>query len=329
MFTNFHESSRNVGVVGALLGLFLLAGLTGLGMAVFAALDDGPGKKISVASKIAEQEMLLEDRKANLAALEEKLAANEELALISGQVDDAQIALDLEEEQISKLESEKARLGEDLAAVTSDFNNYRDRYRIAERSAAVGEVLDLSETKGDDYKECTVTGISPLHLSIRRSTGSEGIPFQEIPAALRDRFQFSEDEAEAYQKVLNEATAARQQQHGEWKEKQKEEQAKQARIDMSKKAQQNEVDAVAKRKEAEQHRASSKEWSKKAAQYRSEAARAKASGQITSKDGLARQADAKAARFNRSAIQSEKEAVRLETEAAQLRSRLAELPTDE
>jgi len=204
MFNDFHESIRGVGVVGMLLGLLVLAGFCGLGMAVLSGQGDrGP----TIGMRLADQERRMMfvsgSLKGSKAELADARRAQEMLTINTGKFTLASEKLAVEEKLMGEAEVIATSLKEDLDGIQLDFEEYRDQYRVNERGLAVGETLDFSETKGDAFKSCKVSKITPLNVHVMRSTGPIGIPYKELPSEIQDRFQFGEEEAQIYQNKLD------------------------------------------------------------------------------------------------------------------------------
>lgn len=170
----------------------------------------------------AEAELLLQEEahdrvSMTLARKKEELEMYRQYQETAAEIQKARQVLATEKEKLAALDEEKLEVEDAVSALQLSFEDYRDQYRKSEREAAKGEILDLSETKGAGYEESKVLGISPLHLRVSRPTGAEGIPFKDLPESIQDRFQFSEEEAAAYQLRLAKTDAARAQQFAEWK----------------------------------------------------------------------------------------------------------------
>ena len=61
----FHESARNVGIVGILLGLLVVAGLCGLGLIVLSGLNN-ESKGLSIEARLENQKVYSEEISADL-----------------------------------------------------------------------------------------------------------------------------------------------------------------------------------------------------------------------------------------------------------------------
>ena len=324
MFNDFHETTRNVGMMGIILALLVLAGFCGLGMAV----TSGFGKKgPSMEARLVDQEKIrgdmtrrLKQKKADLEGVYESATAAKTLAV---KFDEA--AKKLAHERVTIAESQEVVVGlnEDLDVLQLDFEEHREKYRTTERAMAIGETLDLSSTKGADFKKCKVLGISPLHLRVMRSAGPIGIPYQDLPLKIQDRFQFGLEEATAYRTKLNASNANRDKRIAAWKKDQKTKkgaEAHQALIDAIAQAQGD----IAKRAAyAKQQDSEEKAWEKKGRSFESAGRSAKAAGRISSATGKARQARNRAAMHGRRATDARSAIVQLEKDIVEYQNLLS------
>lgn len=317
MLNDFHESTRNVGMVGILLGLLVLAGFCGLGMAVMSGLkESGPTIESQLERQAEISTRVTDELKRERARLEEL----EGFQAKAGLVETARSELTKEQETIKLAGENVAALQDDLEAGQLSFEEYRDAYRKNERENAIGEVVDLSSTKGVGFEKCEIKSISPLHLRISRSAGIMGIPYQELPREIQDRFQFGKEEAARHQQVMNANNAQRNKQLAAWKKKQgalKEEAAKVALVE---KIAKTEKEIVAQVNLAAKHDASAKEWETKAKALERKAADAKSQGRISSNPGHARQARNRSKSYIRQANAARQTEQRLKDELRDLQA---------
>lgn len=230
MFNDFHETTRNVGVFGMLLGLVLLAGLCGLGMAVFSGSSEP--KEATLSNLIHDQEIHLRSLRAGLRERENDAELFEGYQDIQSDIAGMTLEIETEEARIVDTKDKIALAKRVIADEATKFNDYRSKYRRAVRLAAKGEEIDLSETKGEKYQSLKITEVTPLHLRVMKPTGSEGIPYQQLPLALQDRFQFSAEEAQAYRDFLAKNTAKRGQEMAAFEKRQQGARADQALREM-------------------------------------------------------------------------------------------------
>ncbi len=198
------------------------------------------------------------------------------------------------------------------------FEEYRDQYRTNERARGIGEVVDLSSTKGAGFELCEIKSISPLHLRISRSAGIMGIPYQELPKGIQDRFQFGEEEAANHQQVMNATLAQRNKQMAQWKKKKGALKAVEARKALVQEIARTEKEILQQENLAARHAASAAEWERKAVDLDRKAANAKSQGRISSNPGHARQARNRVKSFDRQANAARQISQRLSEELVEL-----------
>lgn len=298
MFNDFHESTRNVGMVGILLGLLVLAGFCGLGMAVMSGLKkSGPTIESQLERQAEISTRVTEDLKRQRVRLEEV----EGFQAKAGLVEKAKLELAKEQEVVKASAERVVELQDDIEAGQLTFEEYRDQYRTNERENAIGEVVDLSSTKGEGFEKCEIKSISPLHLRISRSAGIMGIPYQELPREIQDRFQFGKEEAAQHQQLVNANNALRNKQIAAWKKKQgalKEEANRKA---LDKEIAQTEKEIIEQVNLAAKYDASATEWEAKAKALERKALDARRQGRISSNPGHARQARNRSKTYTRQA----------------------------
>lgn len=313
MFNDFHESTRNVGMVGVLLGFLVLVGFCGLGMAVFSGLnasDDGP----TMAVRIIRQEGIMEDLNDEVRKKTSTLQKLEGFRSAAKSMEENQEALSKLEKIVALHQEKISGLQDTIEAEGVSFEEYRDQYRQRERSLAEGEVIDLSETKGEGFEACKILGISPLYLRVMRSAGPIGIPYQELPLSVQDRFQFGAEEAEVYQQKVNAMEAKRDEQIAAFRKKQKAMKAGEALADLKRRIKETALGIQTNDNLARKLVADAKAWDRKAEAYDRQAEAARSAGRITSSPGLARKARGEATKLRRQANDAEAKARELEAD---------------
>lgn len=79
----------------------------------------------------------------------------------------------------------------DLAKKGEAFEAYKDSYRALVRAKAKGESIESLETKaGVIYKGVNIREVTAVGIQIRHDEGQKRIPYEELPVAMIDRFQF-------------------------------------------------------------------------------------------------------------------------------------------
>jgi hypothetical protein len=71
------------------------------------------------------------------------------------------------------------------------FEAYKDQYRAYVRGKAIGESMAVLETRGGTiYKNINIREVTAVGIQIRHDDGQKRIPFEDLPEALKERFQF-------------------------------------------------------------------------------------------------------------------------------------------
>lgn len=285
----------------------------------------GEGRPGSLESELAIEQGILDGVTRRHARKKEELEMYQGYQQVLAEIEKLQEELEAAKRKLVDLEEKKTLAGDEVSAVQLAFEAYRNQYRKAERESAKGEILDLSSTKGEEYKDCEVLGISPLHLRIRRPTGSEGIPFQELPADIQDRFQFEADEAARYAAAMAKSDAARAKVYREWKRARAEESAQESSggklEDQLVKARKLVTRA---HDEQAKYRKESDAWRERAARYWKSISAARTASGRKSRERLASQAEGKADELFELAKAARLEASRLEGIILELKRQISE-----
>ena len=70
-------------------------------------------------------------------------------------------------------------------------------------------MIDLSSVKGAEYKDVRISRITPLELRVLLPSGPKGVPYALLPEEHQHRFQFSDEEANAYRQAVAKLRIAR------------------------------------------------------------------------------------------------------------------------
>ncbi|RYD41060.1 MAG: hypothetical protein EOP85_13280, partial [Verrucomicrobiaceae bacterium] len=190
------DSDENSGVFTFLAGMIVLV-LVAVG---FSLLVD---KRFKFSTGIGE---LRKEIEADAAELGELTSRHERLTreltdLSSTRVkaadEHAEITRDLKElaRSIQLLGDQKAEMESSVAAIESDFSNYRADYRGKIWARAVGESLgDLTLPGGRAYKSSTITKVTDVGLEIRHEHGIARIQAPDLSQSLQERFQWNDEE---------------------------------------------------------------------------------------------------------------------------------------
>ena len=98
-----------------------------------------------------------------------------------------------------------------------EFEKYQATYRKKVRKEIVGQKVDLSTTKGDEFRSVQVVSVNPLGIKIYTSSGPRAISLDELPADLKERLQMDKAEADAYLARQKAKAELRAEKYAEWK----------------------------------------------------------------------------------------------------------------
>ena len=183
------SSGRGPGVIGM---VFALIVLLGFGVLFLFATDEGfQGADQSIEAVIARQAKEVEESQRSISEGQKLLNS----API--RVKNAKEMARLASESIT-LANKKITLGREVesrkAGVISQqtvFEAYKDQYRAYVRGKAKGESMDVLETLGGDiYRSVNIREVTAVGIQIRHDDGHKRIPFEDLPEAMKERFQF-------------------------------------------------------------------------------------------------------------------------------------------
>lgn len=183
------SSGRGPGVIGMLMALLVIGGF---GMLFLFAFDsEMQGKGVTIESIIRDQGKEIEELQLRV-DLENKVLETGPQRL----ADNARWE-ELKRENlygtalVKSLTEGIDKAQEEYLAITKEWEDYKNEYRSYARSKGVGESLDELATKsGSVYKRVEIRDVTAVGIQIRHEDGQKRIPFEELPDAMQDRFQF-------------------------------------------------------------------------------------------------------------------------------------------
>lgn len=195
-FSDLMTSGRGPGVIGMIMALIVLLGFGLLFM--FATDERYQGADQSIESIIAHQG---KDIEFSMGALERGvnlLGSAPERAKLNKELIRMQRGAPTLQERIVALrrdiESGKAQ----AISANMEFEGYKDQYRAHVRSKAKGESLASLQTQsGAIYKNVNIREVSAVGIQIRHDDGHKRIPFEELPEAMKDYYQFDPNQKAA------------------------------------------------------------------------------------------------------------------------------------
>lgn len=181
--------------------------LLGFGLLFMFAADDTERGGQSIESVISQQAKDLAGYQARAAHGRKTLddaparsAAAKELARVKR---DSQTL----QETITRLTKSVADGKAEIVRRNEAFETYKDEYRAFARSKAKGETMDKLETlTGGVYNDVIIREVTPVGIQIRHADGHKRIPFEELPEAMKDHFQFDPKQKD---RVLADESATR------------------------------------------------------------------------------------------------------------------------
>jgi hypothetical protein len=185
-------SGRGMGLMGTLLGI-LVGTLVLAGFFVLylfgseASLGGGPG----VESVVASQKKELAEYRANIEQAKRLLELAPERHADEAEMKELTRKLVFIKGGIGSLRDSLADLREEIDGLIADGEAYKEAYRASERRQAVGEKLAVLQTKdGKSYTAVEIREVDAVGVLIRHEDGQRRIPFDVLPDAMQDRFQF-------------------------------------------------------------------------------------------------------------------------------------------
>ena len=156
----------------------------------------------SITGSLVDVESRLEEEEEKLARLKEWKEVEERYQASSAKFEAVESELKLVKEKTKELSIA-------LKAASLDFFKYRNQYRSMVRAKAKGTLIDLSSVKGAEYKGVRISRITPLELRVLLPSGPKGVPYALLPEEHQHRFQFSDEEANAYRQAVAKLRIAR------------------------------------------------------------------------------------------------------------------------
>lgn len=188
-FSDMMSSARGPGVIGTLMAMAVMAIF--VMFFVFAFDDRFQGGNQSIESVIRQQAQEIDQYHFGIAEGQKTLvqitvmvAATKELTRLKNENEALQrcvITLG------KSIESGKI----EIICKNEAFEAYKDQYRNHVRSKAKGETLENLETQsGTIYKNVNIREVTAIGIQIRHEEGQKRIPFEELPEAMKDYYQF-------------------------------------------------------------------------------------------------------------------------------------------
>jgi hypothetical protein len=192
IFDDLLTSYRGAGVIGTLMGIFVLGGFILLSMFAFDPQYNGSMQSIDsvIAGQVRE-----------IGVLEEQLADAKQSYLIHLAEKGRQSGLEAQlqkngekKEKLEKLAKLRERVKEASTKIDAKVADYVRSYRDQIRKEATGEIIPKIVVSGRLIENATISQVTPAGIHVMHEEGIARIPANQLPEELRVRFQFDESE---------------------------------------------------------------------------------------------------------------------------------------
>jgi len=152
--------------------------------------DDKDGQ--SIEAVISQQKKEIGDLQQRLSTGEKFLSKGEALLATEKELAAVKRGNQTRESNISSLKKDIATATEEISTIGKEFEDYKNQYRTFIRAKAKGRIVGRLETrKGVVYENVTIWEVTPIGLQIRYDGGLGRIPYEELPEAMQEEFQFN------------------------------------------------------------------------------------------------------------------------------------------
>lgn len=192
MLTDLLTSSKGPGVIGTLLALVVLVGFGSL--MFFVNNDPGDG---GLGGQIKDKQAGIRTAESKIKHWEAATTEYAERRKQKDQLDTLQRSLKRKQTEVTNAETQLEEAKVKLAEVGESFEEYKEKYRIAERAKAIGETMDKLNTKdGDVYEQVKILEVTAIGVKIMHKAGNTRVEYHRLPDEMQDRFQFTKEGAE-------------------------------------------------------------------------------------------------------------------------------------
>lgn len=199
-FGDMMSSARGPGVIGTLMALAVMAIFVMFFVFAFDDRFQGGGK--SIQSMITQQSQDIAGYNFDIAEGQKTLSGYPALILSGKDLATLKLKNEILKNRVETLgkEVESAKAG--LAVSDAAYEGFKDKYRVFVRGQAKGEIIETLETQsGTVYKNANIREVTAIGIQIRHEAGQKRIPYEDLPEAMQDHFQFDpKQKAEAIAK---------------------------------------------------------------------------------------------------------------------------------
>ena len=187
------QSGRGPGLIGMFLALMVMLGF---GLLFMFAFDDGlQGGGQTIQSVIAQQKKEIESLRQNISSTERMLARGEGLASIEKEFAAVKRESQGRTSNMNSLKMDSTSTNEAIATIEKEFEDYKNQYRTFVRTKAKGRIVGRLETrKGEVFENVVIREVTPIGMQIRHDGGLGRIPYENLPEAMQEEFQFDPDQ---------------------------------------------------------------------------------------------------------------------------------------
>lgn len=184
-------SARGPGVIGTILALIVLLGFAGLFMLASDESHMGP----SLASVVKSQETDIENLHSRISLTKKNLEALPALEKNIENIENIERTTRIHKGTVTGLLNHISVLRDNIDSLQKELLAYKTKYRAYMRDKAKGEKIEeITTLSGKIYKHVEVREVTPIGMQIRYDEGFKRIPFENLPRALQERFQFDPQE---------------------------------------------------------------------------------------------------------------------------------------
>ena len=173
--------------------------LLGFGLLFTLAFDEGfQGEGITIEAEIANQAKAINGYMSQSEAGNLQLAGTSARLATAKQLEQTVRTRTSQADQIATIKSKVVKQKATLETKVAEFEAYKDRYRAFARGNAKGqEIVKLETLRGEIYNNVSIREVTAVGIQIRHDEGQKRIPFEELPIAMRDTFQFDPSQKKA------------------------------------------------------------------------------------------------------------------------------------
>jgi hypothetical protein len=195
IFDDLISSSRGPGVIGTCVALLVLVGF---GILFLFAFDENfRGGDKSIESVIRDQTAELESLKSSVTAKTKSIEVAPERNKIAQEADEVSRQARLNKGKVNGELTIIEKVKGETATIQKSLEDYRQRYRQQVRGEAIGlKYPELKTLSGKIYKQVAISRVDAVGIAFIHTDGSTRADFDDLPADIREYFQYDAKEKE-------------------------------------------------------------------------------------------------------------------------------------